>query len=203
LVAELVLLDNKYKDLYPSQRNWANRAGVSRERANRGRGKFERNEVIQTRQLSGRYNTLNYNLNPILHDPQVRKELATIPAFKECFGQLTIWYLIPEKRTFVKKQIIDNECLITPINICSIMNFNQLNRPLSKIEEKQLLAEKIKATLTPEQRLQIDRYRSGNSAPPGYVSRLVPLTKEQVRDWQPETVGDLLRKRGIVTGAEA
>ncbi len=201
LIAELVILDNKCKYLYPSQTYWAERAGVRRETANRKRNKFEKNDIIQTRQLNGRHATLNYYLNPILHDQSIRRELATIPAFRECFGAPTIWWLIPQKRTFVKKNFLDKENLVTPINkTCFIKNVIQLNRPFSREEENRILCEKLKAGLSPTQRAQLDSLRSGNSAPPVYDSRLEPLTREYVSGWKPGTVDDVLRKRGLIVG---
>ena len=163
--AENVNLDNSCKIVIPSQTHLGIKGGVRRETANRKSREFERLGLYKTQRRDWR-DVLQYHLNPIFHDRQFRLDLATIPEFKVCFGAPTIWWLLPAKKMFIRKQKTFQSEYVTPINTQGILIINQSHQnPISRADHHRLQMEKILAQLTPEQKRGLDRLRRDYRTP--------------------------------------
>ncbi len=195
ILAAAFTLDNTCNDVYPSQTNLAVKAGCRRETANRKIKEFEQEDIIRTRQYRY-FDTLNYYINPLFHDREVRKELSIFPEFKKCFSVATIWWLISPSPIYSKNNKLAKEYYVTLTNnVCSIMNKQQLNSTVSRADAAAIQREKLIAQLTPQQKEELDTLRKG------YSREFIPsgglwTTSAACKNWQPQTVGDLFKKIG-------
>lgn len=186
-------LKNKHRDVFASQMVLAFRSGITRTTFNEINKTMEREGLIKTRQF-GYYDTLNYHLDPVFNDREFRKELSSLPGLKESFSVPTIWWLIPEDPLFsIKNKSFQSE-YPTLINTVGIKNVNYFKtRAHTREEEAHIQREKLISQLTPQQKSDLERLRSGYKTIP--VRPLTPLV--DIRDWQPETVADLFRQHGF------
>lgn len=159
LFAAQIDLDNKFESVFPSQRNLAVKAGVTREAVCRKIDFFEKLGFEETRQY--RFGqTLRYYINPIFHDREFRLELAQIPEFQQCFNAPTVWWLRSPHPIFLKNRNVDKENLITPINKSSfIRNIIIKSECHSAVESRRIQLEKHIAMLSPQEKAKLDELR--------------------------------------------